>query len=237
MTHRFKLCAFRRQKAAQTLRKSVATLLVKVLHNKHTTASIEHDGRNIEAIVRGRKYLTSAERGRFVAASRALPSPEWALFCLTLVHTGARISELLAVTSNGVDLDCGSITLETLKRRRRGVFRHVPVQPDLLAELDRVFGLRALQRNAVGGKLWPSSRSTAWRHVKEVMRAADIWGAPATPKGLRHGFGVAAFAVAPPHLVQRWLGHASLRTTAIYGDVVGAEERAFAERLWQSNVD
>jgi integrase/recombinase XerD len=37
----------------------------------------------------------------------------------------------------------------------------------------------------------------------------------------------------PPHLVQRWLGHASLKTTAIYGDVVGPEERAFAARMWK----
>jgi len=36
----------------------------------------------------------------------------------------------------------------------------------------------------------------------------------------------------PPHLVQRWLGHASLRTTAIHGEVVGPEERAFAARMW-----
>jgi integrase len=37
----------------------------------------------------------------------------------------------------------------------------------------------------------------------------------------------------PPHLVQRWLGHASLRTTSIYGDVIGPEERAFAARMWK----
>jgi site-specific recombinase XerD len=42
----------------------------------------------------------------------------------------------------------------------------------------------------------------------------------AAPKGLRHSFGVNAFqSNVPPHLVQRWLGHASLRTTAIYADV------------------
>lgn len=51
------------------------------------------------------------------------------------------------------------------------------------------------------------------------MRTAAISGPAATPKGLRHAFGVAAFQTVPPHIVQRWLGHASLRTTAIYGDV------------------
>jgi integrase len=51
--------------------------------------------------------------------------------------------------------------------------------------------------------------------------------------GLRHSFGANAVqSNVPPHLVQRWLGHASLRTTSIYGDVIGPDERAFAERMW-----
>ena len=66
-----------------------------------------------------------------------------------------------------------------------------------------------------------------------VMAAARIGGDCAMPKGLRRGFAVAAFqASLPPHLVQRWLGHASLRTTAIYAEVSGAEEFGFAERMW-----
>jgi integrase/recombinase XerD len=65
------------------------------------------------------------------------------------------------------------------------------------------------------------------------MRAAGIAGLSAMPKALRHSFGARAFqANVPPHLVQRWLGHASLRTTAIYADVSGKEERHFAERMW-----
>jgi integrase len=53
-------------------------------------------------------------------------------------------------------------------------------------------------------------------------------------KGLRHGFGVNAFqSLVPPYLVQRWMGHASPKSTAIYGDVMGSEERAFAERMWK----
>jgi site-specific recombinase XerD len=66
------------------------------------------------------------------------------------------------------------------------------------------------------------------------MTAASVSGLQASPKGLRHGFGVNAFqSLVPPHLVQRWLGHASLRTTAIYADVIGTEERAFAARMWK----
>ncbi|MBN8918200.1 MAG: tyrosine-type recombinase/integrase [Rhizobiales bacterium] len=44
---------------------------------------------------------------------------------------------------------------------------------------------------------------------------------------MRHGFAIAAFEASVPHLiVQRWLGHASLKTTAVYTQVSGAE------RMW-----
>lgn len=39
------------------------------------------------------------------------------------------------------------------------------------------------------------------------------------PKGLRHGFGVnAAVNDIPLNMLQKWLGHAQLSTTAIYAD-------------------
>ena len=56
-----------------------------------------------------------------------------------------------------------------------------------------------------------------------------------SPKGLRHGVGVGVAAVQngiPLNLVQRWLGHAQLSTTAIYADAVGPEEQAIASRMW-----
>ena len=74
---------------------------------------------------------------------------------------------------------------------------------------------------------------TAWRHVNAVMRVAGIRGVQASPKGLRHGFGVAAVqASIPLHLVQRWLGQAQLSTTAIYAEAIGPEEQEIAARMW-----
>ena len=37
----------------------------------------------------------------------------------------------------------------------------------------------------------------------------------------------------PPNMVQRWLGHAQLSTTAIYADAVAALAQAIAERMWE----
>jgi hypothetical protein len=109
---------------------------------------------------------------------------------------------------------------------------------EFIEQLDQGFRLRIRQCDPelATKRIRRWSRATAWRRVKEVMSVAGIAGTHATPKGLRHAFGVKAFqSNVPPHLVQRWLGHASLRTTAIYGDVVDPEERAFAERMWSSN--
>lgn len=183
----------------------------------------------------GRKYLNSTECRRFIRALDAAPAPT-RLFCILLFWSGSRISEALALTADSFDLDDGIVMIETLKRRRRGVIRHVPLPNSVLHELDRAFRLRGRQRakHLANERLWLWSRATAWRRVKQIMSTAGITGPAAMPKGLRHAFGVAAFrASVPPHLVQRWLGHASLETTTIYGDVVGKEEQEFAARIWR----
>jgi len=183
-----------------------------------------------------RKYLNAAERWRFLESAQTLALRE-RLFCEVLAWSGARISEVIVLTSAAIDIESGVASIETLKRRKRGVVRQVPLPTNLVEALDREFNLRNAQRDPEVAKkrIWRFSRTTAWRRVKKVMAAAGISGTPAMPKGLRHGFGVNAFqSNVPPHLVQRWLGHASLRTTAIYGDVIGPDERAFAERMWTS---
>lgn len=65
------------------------------------------------------------------------------------------------------------------------------------------------------------------------MEAADISGDHATPKGLRHGFGVRmAMQTRNPRLVQKLLGHSNLETTAIYMDLVGDEARTEVLGAW-----
>jgi len=91
-----------------------------------------------------------------------------------------------------------------------------------------VHGIREAQcrRASRSGRLWPWSRMTGWRAVRAVMEAAGLDG--------RHGFGVAAVSAGIPlDLVQKWLGHAQLSTTAVYADAVGAEEKDIAQRMWR----
>ncbi len=182
-----------------------------------------------------RKYLTAEERTAFLKAAEDADR-QARTFCMALAYTGCRISEALQLTADRLDLAGKVIVFESLKKRRRGLFRAVPVPATVLDALDLVHGVREAQRGRDDGKdflLWPWGRSTAWRRVSEAMQQAGIRGPQASPKGLRHGFGVTAVqAGIPLNMVQKWLGHAQLSTTAIYADAVGAEEQEIAGRMW-----
>jgi integrase/recombinase XerD len=182
-----------------------------------------------------RKYLTPDERRDFLKACESAPR-EVRTFCGTLAHTGCRISEALALTADRADMKEEVLVFESLKKRRKGVFRAVPTPPDFLDTLNLVHDLRTLHGNPDRGRgvaLWDWSRATAWRRVCEVMEAAGVTGLHASPKGLRHGFGVHAVSSdVPLNMVQKWLGHAQLSTTAIYTNAVGAEEKKIAKRMW-----
>lgn len=182
-----------------------------------------------------RKYLTASERDAFLREAERTDRAIRTL-CMTLAYAGCRLSEALALTADRVDLAAGVLVIESLKKRRTGIYRAVPVPPALLDALDLVHGIRehqARRGRGRGEQLWPWSRMTGWRAVHGVMAAADLDGPQASPKGLRHGFGVAAVSSGVPlNLVQKWLGHAQLTTTAIYADAVGAEEKDIAKRMW-----
>lgn len=179
-----------------------------------------------------RKYLTPDERKRFLAASFAEPRPDLRTLCLALAYTGCRISEALSLTPAAILSDQGCIAIRTLKQRNKLlVVREVPVPGWLIEELERVHRLACLPPLQ---RLWPMSRGRAWQLIKEVMGTARIMTGPhACPKGLRHGFGVHAIRCGVPlNFVQRWLGHASMTTTAIYLQAIGNEEREIAARMW-----
>lgn len=190
------------------------------------------EGASLYAPGGSRKYLNRAERERALAEMAKLPRSQ-ALFALTLAWTGARVSEVLALTASSFQIESGIVAIVTLKRRRHYV-REVPIPPELMAALNRHFKLSAPQRDGCNaGRLWPWHRVTAWRIIKQVMYRSSIAGRHACPRGLRHAFGVGSLqAGVPLNLAQRWLGHARISTTAIYTAACGPEEIRLAERFW-----
>jgi integrase len=172
-----------------------------------------------------RKYLTARERLAFVRAASDEPAAI-STFCLTIAITGARISEVLALGNARIDAVNETIVFETLKQRKTRVFRAIPV-PRTLILLLTAYGIEK------GDRLWPWGRTHAWKVVKAVMRKAGIAECLCKPKALRHAFAIEAGQKGVSlNIVQRWLGHARLETTAIYAGALGEEERKLAERTW-----
>jgi integrase/recombinase XerD len=174
-----------------------------------------------------RKYLIARERLAFVYAATK-EREEISTFCLTMAFTGARISEVLALTANRIDAADEAIIFETLKQRKKLIFRAVPIPHGLLP---------LLMNYSIGkeGRLWPWGRTTAWKIIKKVMQDAGIAQNLRKPKALRHAFAVEAGQRGIPlNIVQRWLGHARIETTAIYAGAIGDEERNLARRAWSS---
>ncbi len=173
-----------------------------------------------------RKYLVARERLAFVYAA-ANECEAVSTFCLTLAFTGARISEVLALTRSRVDAADEAIIFETLKQRKKKIFRAVPV-PRTLIPLLTMYGAEK------EGRLWPWGRTNGWKVVKAVMRSAGIAESLCKPKALRHAFAVEAGQKGIPlNIVQRWLGHARIETTAIYASALGSEERRLARKGWR----
>lgn len=178
-----------------------------------------------------RLYLTEDERDRFKNQAEK-ENGETRTFCHTLLYTGCRPSEALALIPDRFDYSNGAIVFQSLKKRRPDVFRSVPVPPVLFDTLGLVFKLKG-KRQKENLPLWTFSRTTAYRKVIEVMKKAEIEGVQATPKGLRHGFGIACVMNnIPLNIIQKWMGHASMSTTAIYANATGDEERQLASKMW-----
>lgn len=85
-----------------------------------------------------------AERNGFLQAAEQAERTVRTL-CMVLAYSGCRLSEALALTADRVDLGAGTLVLESLKKRRGGIYRAVPVPSALLEELVMAHSVRELQ--------------------------------------------------------------------------------------------
>ena len=136
-----------------------------------------------------------------------------------LYYSGCRLNEALSIQYGRFDLSEKGVSIETLKRRKRGVFRFIDLPEDFLEKLNDVYQVQKLQadpkqKNEI---LWSFTDRTGQNYIKQVMSQAGIIGKKASPKGLRHAFGITAVdCKIPPHQIQEWLGHRFIESTAIY---------------------
>jgi integrase len=142
-----------------------------------------------------------------------------------------RLSEARALTYGAIQREARILSVRTLKRRDTLVVREIPLPQALL---DAFAGTEGPAEDHIWHHFGqPIPRITAYRWIKRLMEAAGINGPKACPRGLRHAFGTKAILSGVPlHMLQRWMGHASMSTTAIYATVLGPEQLALSDRMW-----
>lgn len=188
--------------------------------NRKNMAIYDHKGRRL--------YTNQKEVDAFIAAAEKLLPLDKQLYCYTLMWTGCRASEARLLKKEHIDTAQSLVVIESLKKRSKGIFRAVPI-PDLFTTV------LAAHCNTLkdGDYLWKMGRTTAYEVVKQCFNEANIQGPQACAKGLRHGFAVRALSHGIPlNMVQKWLGHSDISTTAIYTNALGSEEREIAKRMW-----
>jgi len=180
-----------------------------------------------------RLYLNEKERNDFLLECYQLPLHEQS-FCMFLVHTGCRLSEARYMRPDDIQVSEQIVTIRTLKRRKPHV-RHLHISKAMAAILRDQIASSDPEREY----LWsetprPPPRPTCYRLIKRLMIQIGVKGPRASPKGLRHAFGVhAVMRGIQIHMLQMWMGHADMTTTAIYATVIGEEERKLAKLLWK----
>jgi len=142
-----------------------------------------------------------------------------------LYGTGLRISELVALDVDDVDLD-GRVVLIRMGKGSKS--RRIPLgreatkavsgyvtqsRPELAAKAKQAASKGALFLNARGGRL---SRQGCWKILKGYARVAGLED-EVSPHTLRHSFATHMLdGGADIRVVQELLGHASLATTQVY---------------------
>lgn len=178
-----------------------------------------------------RKYLTPDERLRFRDTIPRLQDPIKEIYCKIIYFTGCRPSEAYRLQIRHFDLAEEVIVIESLKKRKRGVYRTFHVDVHWMQQSVDLLKKHVLRHQK--SNIWGFCEKTGYRAVKRVMKLADISGAHASPKGLRHAFGIYyAQLKTNPRLIQEWMGHASIKTTMIYLDAQGQEAKKAAKAGW-----
>ena len=170
----------------------------------------------------------------------AAPDDNTLLLIDTLWHTGARISECLALTPGHFHLDdrASHVSIQSLKKRGRPSRRAAQQKPRLLPLADeaylrrlrRYLGSHGLRRRE---RLFPLTRSAVNKRLDRLV--AGMRDAPSirvTPHVLRHSFAVNAVLHGTPlPVLQRWLGHSDVQSTMIYTQVLTLETHHLMQRI------
>ncbi len=181
-------------------------------------------------------YLLLPEIHRLINSAR---HDNLVLMLDTLWHTGARISECLALTpaSFVTEISQPYVSIATLKKRGRPSLRQrtqprlVPLTDrDYLTRVQRYIHTQQLGRNQ---RIFNITRSAANKRIERLVeRLPKRLSIPISPHTFRHSFAINAVLHGTPlPVLQSWLGHSSIDSTLVYTQVLTLETFHLMQRI------
>ena len=155
--------------------------------------------------------------------------PHWQLFYALLWETGIRVTEALNLTRK----DFENMGVWVIRSKRKDHPRnHLPLSVGLFSRFRSLFQLSMRQR------VFPYTASAAWLAIKRACAAAGVRQS-IHPHSFRHGFGRRAVhanlggnsALEQLTMVQRMMGHKSIRSTERYIKATQSEIEAAFRKL------
>jgi integrase len=188
--------------------------------------------RNVERFkeVRRQRFLAPAELGRLASAltETEADQPFAVAAVRLLILTGARVSEILTLRWEHVDLDAGLLRLPDSKTGARAVRLNAP-SAALLSALPRFSGNPYVVAGRKAGAHFVGL-GHVWKRIRALAGLGDV-----RLHDLRHSFAsVAVAAGASLPLIGGLLGHASPATTQRYAHAGDDPLRAMAERAGET---
>lgn len=171
------------------------------------------------------KELTKTEYLRLLSASRK--NEQLNLVLQTICGTGIRVSELRYFTVEAVR--SGEITVNCKSKTRT-----ILVPGKLKKQLLNYAKQRSIHSGAVflGKSGKPLDRSSIWRQMKQLCKAAGVKESKVFPHNLRKLFARTFYGIEKDIAkLADILGHSSINTTRIYIMTTGTEHRRKIERL------
>lgn len=151
-------------------------------------------------------HVTPSEVAKLLQAA---PTAKTRLLIKILAATGARISEILDIRADDLDVSRAVVRLRRRKRRKDWV-QEVPITADLANELNLWRKAKRLR-----GHLFSGNRQVAWRSLRDLGK--KVLGRAVSPKEFRHAKGYEmAERGTHPLLMARALGHSNINNVIYY---------------------
>ena len=174
------------------------------------------------------RYLEPEEVARMV---EACPSLRDRVVILLLFTTGLRVSELVSLKRDDVDLEKRSIRVRGKGGKERVVYFPEALVPLLRAYIGELPDDAEYLFPSVGGHM---HYTTVERIVRKAAESAGL-RKKVTPHVLRHSFATYSLAMGLDlREIQELLGHSSLSTTQVYAHVSRERLRRDYDRVWSS---